>query len=366
MGYQKIYRARKIFTGDDWISDHTIIVENGIIKDIAPSSAISGQYTGEFNDCIIAPAFIDVQIYGAYGKLFSEYPGIESLYLLNKHCNNGGTAFCLPTVATNSFKVYFECIDAVRNYWHQGGDGIIGLHIEGPWINPLKKGAHAEAFINTPIKQHVKELLDYGKNVIRIITMAPEVCSAEIIDLIRSYNVIISAGHSNATYKEAITGFDTGIEAVTHLYNAMSSLHHREPGLTGAAFNDDRVMVSIIPDGYHTDYIAIKIAKKIIGKRLFVITDAVTETLTGLYRHQFSDNCYLANGTLSGSALTMNKALQNLILYVNIDLSEALRMCSLYPATLLSMDNQLGRIKIGYRAKMVVLNNDLDLHTILL
>src|SRR5437868_7320124 len=128
----------------------------------------------------------------------------------------------------------------------------------------------------------------YGKGVIKMITLAPEVCSDEVIDCILSHNVIISAGHSNATYPQAMRCFEKGITAVTHLYNAMSGLHHREPGLVGAGFDAMTVMASIIPDGHHASFAAIRIAKKIMGERLFAITDAVTETSEGYYEHQLA------------------------------------------------------------------------------
>ncbi len=202
-------------------------------------------------------------------------------------------------------------------------------------------------------------------SVIKIITLAPEVCSKEVIDLIHSYNVIISAGHSNATYKEATTAFYNGIKTVTHLYNAMSGLQHREPGLAGATFNNENVMASIIPDGYHVDYAAIQIAKKIMGERLFVITDAVTGTNEGYYQHYLAGDKYEAGGILSGSALTMNKALQNLVNHVDIELTEALRMCSLYPAKVLGMQNRLGRIDKGFNSKMVVMKESMEVVTMI-
>ena len=357
MNKQRIYIADHIFTGDSWIDNHAIIVENGIIHDIISLQSLSASSEIEkFPDCIITPAFIDLQIYGALGKLFAVYPEADSLFKLNEHCRSGGAAFCLPTVATNTKNVFYKCVDAVKDYWNKGGEGILGLHIEGPWINPVKRGAHIEALIHPPTIKEVEELLAYGKDVIKMITLAPEVCSKEIIELILSHNIIISAGHSNATYKEAMQGFKMGISAATHLYNAMSSLQHREPGLVGAVMDHKSVMSSIIPDGYHVNFAAIRIAKKILSERLFVITDAVTETSEGYYQHKLSEDKYEAAGILSGSALTMNKALQNLVDIVGIELGEALRMCSLYPARLMKLDYELGKIQKGYKAKMVVMN----------
>ena len=148
--------------------------------------------------------------------------------------------------------------------------------------------------------------------------------------------------------------FDLGIPTATHLYNAMSPLQHRAPGLVGALFNHNEARCSVIPDGHHVDYAAIKIAKKQMGNRLFVITDAVTETSEGYYQHQFEGDKYVSNNILSGSALTMHKAFVNLVQHVDIPVEEALRMCSLYPAELLGI--KWGRIAPGYAAQLLALN----------
>lgn len=365
MSGTKAYTADRIFTGETWLTNHAVIVEGGKINSLAPVSSLSSsQHVVQFDGCIIAPAFIDLQIYGAYGKLLAVYPEANFLFKLNEYCLKGGTAFCLPTVATNTRNVFYKSIDAVRDYWNKGGEGILGLHIEGPWINPVKRGAHIESLIHPPSANEVKELLNYGKDVIKMITLAPEVCSKEIIELILSYHTVISAGHSNATYNEAMQGFENGISTVTHLYNAMSPLQHRAPGLVGATFDHPAVMASIIPDGYHVDFAAIRIAKNIMKERLFVITDAVTGTTKGYYQHELAGDKYEAAGILSGSALTMNKAVKNLVSQVGIELSEALRMCSLYPARVMKLDNSLGMIAKNYQAKMVVLDQELELVSI--
>lgn len=361
-----IYTAARIFTGDDWLPDHAIIVKNGMIESVLPAVTLPDNISKkEYGDCIIAPAFIDAQIYGAHGRLFSAYPEKDSLVKLIDYCRKGGAAYCLPTVATNTKEVFYKCIDAVRDYWSGNGEGIIGLHLEGPWINPVKRGAHLEELVHSPSLDEVKELMEYGKDVIKMITLAPETCSEEIIDLICSKDIIISAGHSNATYKQAIDGFTQGITAVTHLYNAMSPLHHREPGLAGAAMDHERAIVSIIPDGHHVDYAAIRIAKRVLNERLFAITDAVTETTKGPYQHYLAGDKYESAGILSGSALTMNKAVYNLSHHAGIELEEALRMCSLYPAKLLGLDREVGRIRPGFKAAMVIADSNLEVKEVI-
>ncbi len=353
----KTYIADRIFTGETWLTNHAVVVNNGILEAVVPVSSLSSsQHTEQFDNCFIAPAFIDLQIYGAYGKLLSVFPEVDSLYKLKEYCEKGGAAFCLPTVATNTKEVFFKSIDAIKDYSSKGGEGILGIHMEGPWINPIKRGAHIESLIHPPTIKEAEELLNYGKGVIRMITLAPEVCSKEVMDLILSHNIVISAGHSNATYEEATTGFATGITAVTHLYNAMSPLQHRQPGLAGAAMDDATVMASIIPDGHHVDYAAIRIAKQVMKERLFVITDAVTDTTEGSYPHIKVGDKYEAANILSGSALTMAQAVQNLVNFAKIELGEALRMCSLYPARVLGIKEQ-GRIEKGYNARMVVIDD---------
>jgi N-acetylglucosamine-6-phosphate deacetylase len=362
---KNIYTASRIFTGDTWLTGHAVITANGIIEEILPVISLPKDTVKKEFPGFIAPAFIDFQIYGAYGKLLAVYPEADSLAKLVEYCRKGGATACLPTVATNTQEVFFRCIDAIKDYWNQGGQGVIGLHVEGPWINPVKKGAHLESFIHSPAIEETRELLKYGEGVIKVITLAPEVCSKEVIELISSSGVIVSAGHSNATYEQAMKGFENGITAVTHLYNAMSPLNHRAPGLVGAAMNATKAMTSIVPDGHHVDFAAIRIAKEVMKERLFVITDAVTETKEGPYQHYPAGDKYESAGILSGSALTMQKALFNLVNYVGIPLEESLRMCSLYPAQTLRMDKERGYIKAGYKADMVALDDELKVVSVL-
>jgi len=349
----------KIFDGDTWVFEKVVLVSDGKVEALVPVTEVPSHYTQKKCSGFLAPAFIDVQIYGAFKKLISMYPEPESLRLLNNYCTAGGAPLHVPTLATNSIEVFKKAIDAVRQYWQEGGTGVHGLHLEGPWINKEKRGAHITELIHAPTLNEVKDLLAYGEGVIKIITLAPEVCSDDVIQFIQQHNIIISAGHSNATYQQAMRAFDNGIPTATHLYNAMSALQHRAPGLVGALFNHSKAKCSIIPDGHHVDYAAIKIAKKQMGERVFVITDAVTETSEGPYQHQLDGDKYVSHGILSGSALTMHKAFVNLVNHVDVPVEEALRMCSLYPAELLGVG--YGRVKPGYAAQFISIGNNLEL-----
>jgi len=359
MGDIRAYAADGLFTGETWLPGHAVIVLDGVIMGLAPTHELPSDVSlTQYPSCIMAPAFIDIQIYGASQKLFSAFPEPSSLGLLVNHNRRGGTALCLPTIATNTRDIVYRGIDAIRTYWNSGGTGIFGLHLEGPWINPDRRGAHIESLIHEPSVAEVQELLAYGNGVIRMITIAPEKCSREVIELIRSNGIVLSAGHSNATFEEATDSFERGIGTVTLLYNAMSPLHHRLPGLTGAAMLHGSVMASIIPDGHHVDFAAIRIAKQLMKDRLFVITDAVTETNDGPYAHVRAGDKFESGGILSGSALTMNAAVRNLVLQAGISMDEALRMCSLYPAKVLRTDGRMGKLAQGYDASMVILDKD--------
>ncbi len=356
----KTIKATRIFTGDEWLSAHTVVVENGIIQSLQPTVDVDGD--GSF----LAPAFIDVQVYGAAGKLFSAHPTAETLRLMGDVFRQQGTALFQPTLATNTIAVFKQAIDAVRQYWDEGGTGVHGLHLEGPWLNPAKRGAHIESLIHPPTAAEAKDLLEYGKGVIKMITVAPEVCSDEVIALLLLNGIVVSAGHTDATYGQAMNGFGKGITAVTHLYNAMSPLHHREPGLVGATLQHPSVMASIIPDGHHVDFAAIAIAKRLMGERLFAITDAVTDTTEGPYQHYLAGDKYECNGTLSGSALSMQEALRRLVNGAGIEVGEALRMCALYPAKALGINEQYGRIVPGYKAAFVRMNAALEITEVII
>ena len=354
------YSAEKIFTGHDWLNNHSILVEDGTIREIMPTDLLPFDINEvQFEWNMIVPAFIDLQIYGAGGKLLAMFPEADALTRLQQYCMAGGAHYCLATVATNEYDVFYKCIDAIKAYWTNGGSGIIGLHIEGPWINVEKRGAHIAALIHSPSMEQAMQLLEYGKGIIKMITLAPEVCSREIVELIQSYDVVVSAGHTNATFGEATGAFDNGITVATHLYNAMSPLQHRQPGMVGAVLHHRSAMASIIPDGLHVDFEAVAIAKRIMHERLFMITDAVTETNMGPYPHRREGDRYVSEGILSGSALTMLKGVQNCVQKIGINLDEALRMAALYPATVMGLQNQLGSITRGHKADLLVLNEQL-------
>jgi N-acetylglucosamine-6-phosphate deacetylase len=352
----EFFSAKSLFTGSEWINETAVEIKDGKIVSIS-----KGHYNNSAAFPYIVPAFIDLQIYGADQKLLSEFPDTDCIQKIYAYCLAGGAAYFQPTIASQSVEVIYKAIDAVRAYTTSGGKGCIGLHIEGPWINISKKGAHNKDVIHAPTFAEVEEMLTYGKGFISMITLAPEICEPTIIDLIQSHGIVVSAGHSNANYETATQFFDNNIKVATHLFNAMSSFLHREPGMVGALFNHPRAMSSIIVDGYHVNYNAVKTAKKIMGDRLFCITDAVTSTSTGFYKHALVGDKYESDGTLSGSALTQLKSVKNLIEHVGVDFTEALKMCSLYPARVMQKKEMSGSIQMGETAAFICLNDSKEL-----
>jgi len=352
------YSNGRIFTGRTIEKKKALLVKNGIIEGIVKENDIPAEYTIEdLNENLLAPALIDMQIYGGNGKMFSEEPNAASLQATYDYCINGGCANFMITMATNSIDKFLHGIEGVKQYWKQGGKGLLGLHLEGPYINVLKKGAHIEKHIKKPTVEEVTMLLDKGKGVFKMMTLAPECCEPVIIELLQKSGILVSAGHSNATYAEASTAFNNGLPMATHLFNAMSPMQHRAPGMVGAILDHPKAMSSIVCDGIHADFVAVRIAKQVMKERLFYITDAVTEYPNGEYPHIFKGDHYaLPDGTLSGSSLTMMKCVQNGVEKLGLSLEESLRMASLYPASLIK-DKKLGELSAGAVASLMIFDD---------
>jgi N-acetylglucosamine-6-phosphate deacetylase len=356
------YTNARIFTGDRFLDNHAVLTDNGLIVGLLPVTEVpSGTKEVDLGGATLAPAFIDLQIYGGNGHLFPFSTDAASLKGTYEYCVSGGAAYFMPTIPTSSREVMLRSMQAVKDYWEQGGKGVLGLHLEGPFMNAAKKGAHLEQYITSPTQQDIDWLLEHGQDVIKMMTLAPERCDPQLVKQLQDAGILVSAGHSNATYEQAYAAFERGIPTATHLFNAMSALQSRAPGMVGAIYDHDRICASVVADGIHVDFSAIRISKKIMGQRLFLITDAVAEARSGDYIYIFDKDRYVnAQGTLAGSCLTMMQAVKNCVEKVGIPLEEALRMASTYPAALAGKENELGRISAGYRAAMVAFNGQLQ------
>ena len=364
---KKAFYNGRIFTGHEVLHRGAVLTEGNTITAIVPESDIpAGFEKKDLQGYNLSPSFIDLQIYGGNGQIFAYHLSTESIARTYDYCRSGGCTHFMITIATNTMEVMMKGIETVKEYWQQGGQGLLGLHLEGPYINPEKRGAHIKEYIKTPALDDIEKLLAAGKGVIKIMTLAPEQCDPRLVKLLLDNDILVSAGHSNASYKQATGGFAMGIPLATHLFNAMSPLQGREPGMVGAVYDQEKVMCSIVADGVHVDYASVRISKKIMGNRLFLITDAVTELKEGPYQYLFKGDRYvLPDGTLSGSALTMMAAVKNCVVNAGIDLAEALRMATAYPARAVKGEDRMGYIKAGYPASFAVFDDELSLKELL-
>ena len=330
------YHVKKFYTGSRIIEN---VCVNTIDNKIDDWNKESFDTNKSFEYMI--PSFIDLQIYGAKNSLLMVEPKEETIKKIYDHNIESGTFFFQPTIASESKGTILKSIDAVKNYISNGGKGCLGLHIEGPWINPDKKGAHSLKYINPPIEKDVKEIIERAEGTISMITLAPEVIEEKIIELILDNDIVISIGHSELSYKNTIEYINKGVNVATHLFNAMPSIHHRDKNLTLAILENDKIFSSIICDGFHVDFSMIRLAHKLKRNSLFCITDGVTESNDEQYSHKFNGKFYENNGILSGSSVTMHESFKNLINKVGLSFNEALEMCCVTPSKVFKNKNLL-------------------------
>lgn len=342
------------------VSGQSVLIKGNKLVNVIDNGQIPADSTIiDLEGAYLAPGLIDLQIYGSGGKLFGGIPEVEALAQMEKDLLSQGTTGFLATVATNSNDIVERAISAARAFRKQTKGNFLGLHLEGPYLNPKRKGAHPERFIKPGLLSEVQRWIELADGEIKMITIAPELQSREVVDYLNGQNVILSCGHSDATYQEATAFFDL-VPAATHLFNAMPPIHHRQPGLIPAIFNK-KPYTSIVADGIHVDFVMVNLAKRLLQDKLFLITDAVTTANEGIYPHVFTGDRYtMPDGTLSGSALTMLKAVENCVKHAGIELSEAVNMASLYPSRLIK-NHTKGRVTAGYDADLVTFDKQFNI-----
>lgn len=359
----------RIFTGYDILDDHAVVIADGIIDRVCPRAMLDAALPQQdMAGAFIAPGFIDLQLNGCGGVQFNDSPealSVETLEIMQRANEKSGCTSFLPTLITSSDELMKQAVETMRAWLTTRQNQALGLHLEGPWLNREKKGTHNPALIRQPDPA----LVDYlcaNADVITKVTLAPEQAGSEVIRQLSAAGIIVSAGHSNATYAEAKAGFSAGITFATHLYNAMSPFSGREPGLVGALFDSPDVYCGIIADGLHVNYANVRMAKRLKGERLILVTDATAPAGAAIDKFIFAGKtiyyrnglCVDEHGTLSGSALTMIEAVQNSVEYCGIALDEALRMATLYPARAMVVEKQLGTVAAGKAANLTVFTRD--------
>lgn len=359
----------RIYTGHDILDNHAVIVADGIIQRVCLQTELPPDI--EVNDlqgAILAPGFIDVQLNGCGGVQFNdskEAVSIKTLEIMQKANEKSGCTSYLPTLITCSDEMMKHAISVMRDYLNTHSHQALGLHLEGPYINIVKKGTHNPAFIRKPDAAMIDYLCE-NADVITKITLAPELVDSHYIRQLTEAGIIVSSGHSNATYEEARAGFAAGISFATHLYNAMPYITGREPGLMGAIFDTPEIYTGVIADGHHVAWASIRNAKRLKGTHLVLVTDATAPAGANIDHFIFAGKpvyyrngmCVDENGTLSGSALTMIEAVANSVQYIGIPLDEAIRMASLYPARAMGVSKKLGSIETGKIANLTAFTHD--------
>jgi N-acetylglucosamine-6-phosphate deacetylase len=360
----------RLLRDSGWVENQVVLIDGARIgRIVARDSAWSADTTYDLHGQILLPGFIDVQVNGGGGVLFNDDPSVESIREIGRAHRRFGTTGFLPTLISDDLDVVSRAVKAAQDAIEAGVPGVLGIHIEGPFLNAARKGVHDETKLRW-LNEDALGLLTSLKGGKTLVTLAPERTTPQIIRKLSDAGVIVSAGHTNGTYAEIRTALDHGLTGFTHLFNAMSQLTGREPGAVGAALDDDGSWCGIILDGHHVDPVVLKIAMRSKRRdRFMLVTDAMptvgapnkTFNLQGRPISVAYDNMLVdENGRLAGSDIDMATAVRNSLEMLDVDLPHAARMASLYPATFLGLDREFGRIEPGYRADLVLVDEGLN------
>ena len=361
---QELLFAKRVFTGNEILNDQLITSENGKITQISPASAYFEIKTVDN----LAPGFFDSHINGGEKFHFTQKADEETIDDIYQSSLRTGAAYVLPTLITSPQENILKGIAAIKSYQEKHPDcGVLGMHLEGPFLNPVKRGAHLTEYVRKPTNADLDEIIRHGEGIIKLITIAPEMFTTDQIQMLLDSGITVSAGHSNATYEEATSAFSQGINLVTHLYNAMSAFGHRQPGLVGAIFDSPSVYAPIIIDGVHSDFASARVAYKIKKDKLFLISDAlflgekVTEFKWEEFDAYLKDGKYTnSDGNLAGATISLSDAVRNAVKFVGIPLQEAIEMATIRPAKALGLSEKIGQVAVGFPAVFTTFDDSLE------
>jgi N-acetylglucosamine-6-phosphate deacetylase len=360
----------RVLTQSGLVDDLAVLIDGSRIVDVVASSDARARVAKTFDLAghILAPGFIDCQVNGGGGVLFNDAPTVETIRRIAEAHRPFGTTGLLPTLISDDASVMHSAIRAVDEAIAQNIPGVLGIHLEGPYLSPRRKGIHNAAKFQAPDAAAI-ELVSSLRVGRTLLTLAPEHISGESLRELIARGVIVAAGHTAADYEQTRAALDGGLRGFTHLFNAMTPLQSREPGVVGAALEDASSWCGIIVDGHHVHPATLRIAlaAKPHGK-MFLVTDAMPPV--GSPQNTFHLNgeiitcdggiCTNAQGVLAGSALDMAAAVRNAVAMLHIPLVEALRMASAYPAAFLGLERSHGHIAGGYLADLVLLDDDVN------
>ena len=358
----------RVFDGETIRSGVAVVIEGARIAAVVDERELDARVSRRKMDGgLLAPGFIDVQVNGGAGTLFNADPSAAAVACLAKSHRRFGTTGLLPTVITDRPEIVARAIAAVRDARAAAVPGVLGIHLEGPYLDPARTGAHDAHYIRQIGESDIAELESADCGVL-MLTLAPNRVAPAVVSRLAKAGILVSLGHSAATGEEAQAALAAGARAFTHLFNAMSQLEPRKPGMVGAALADRESYYGIIADGYHVDDTSLRVALAAKpGDRIMLVTDAMPTAaggpdsfdLQGRRVVRISGRLQLEDGTLAGSDLTMDAAVRHCVARLGLSLEDALRMASLNPATFLRRGHELGRIAPGYLASLVHLSDDL-------
>jgi N-acetylglucosamine-6-phosphate deacetylase len=351
-----------------FVEDCAVLIEDGRIAAlVANADVASDAQRVDLAGGTLVPGFIDVQVNGGGNRLFNDDLSVETIAAIGAAHRQFGTTGFLPTLISDDADKTAAAIEATRAAIAGGVLGVLGVHIEGPFLNVARKGIHDAAKIR-PISEAEIALLSQPANGKTIVTLAPETVGPEVVRRLAQAGVLVCAGHTNASAECIQEALRNGLRGFTHLFNAMSQLTAREPGVVGAALYDERSWCGIIVDGHHVDPMVLKLALRAApARRFMLVTDAMPSVggrksfmLNGQPINVSGGKCTNADGTLAGSDLDMASAVRNAVNLLDLDLAQAIAMASTNPAAFLGLDHELGRIAPGCRANLVLLDDNIE------
>ena len=360
----------RVLRDERFVEGRCVLLADGRIADIvAPSDRrVRRAERRDLGGALLLPGFIDSQVNGGGGVLFNDAPSVESIRAIGAAHRRFGTTGFLPTLISADLDIVARAIAAVRSAIEAGVPGVLGIHIEGPFLNAARKGVHDPAKLRE-LDPSALGLLTSLRGGRTLVTLAPEVTTPQIIEKLVAAGIVVSAGHTNATYAEIDSALRHGLTGFTHLFNAMSQLTGREPGTVGAALDDPNSWCGIIVDGAHTDPVVLRIALRCKPhNRFMLVTDAMPSVGTDnasfeLQGRRITVNgsvCLDEDGTLAGSNIDMASSVRNAVSLLGVSLAEAVCMASRWPAEFLGLAHDTGRIAAGLRANLVLADEGLN------
>lgn len=358
----------RILSGRQILADHALILDGPRIGGIVRRALIPDDAERrDLGGALLLPGFIDIQVNGGNGRLFNESPDVASIRHIGETHRRFGTTGFLPTLISDELDVIAAAIAAVDAAIEEGVPGVLGVHIEGPFLSTDKKGVHDPAKFRRLKREHF-ELLTSLRRGVTLVTLAPENASPDLVRALAEAGVVVSAGHTDASYAAMRSLLDAGVTGFTHLFNAMSHMSSREPGVVGAALEDQESWCGLIVDGRHVAPTLLKIALRCKPLEKFIlVTDAMPSV--GMKNKEFrlqgrtitveDGVCVTEHGTLAGSDLEMSTAVRNAVAMLGLDLADAVAMATENPAAFLGCGDRLGRIAPGMQANLVAVDETL-------